>query len=109
MEKDRVDVTGQTAAGFREETDGFSTAEATVSFFVDTAAGKTHQTLNPLFTSGSIFPLLWKPEAGGTVVWHMDQAKLYAWGSGGAGVGDAATVDVTFSNAGTAGISVGTV
>jgi hypothetical protein len=102
-------VTGQTTAGFREETDGFSTAEATVTFYVDEASGKTHQTLNPLFTSGSIFPLTWKPQgASGTVVWHMDQAKLYSWGSGGAGVGDAATVDATFSNAGTAGISVGT-
>jgi len=108
-EKERVDVTGQTTAGYREETDGFATAEVTVTFFADSAAGKTIETLYPLYTAGSIHPVLWKPERNGTIVWHLDQAKLYNFSPSGGGVGDAASFEATFSNAGTLGLTKGTV
>jgi hypothetical protein len=107
-EKERVDVTGQTTSGYREETDGFATAEITVTFFSDEAAGKTIETLYPLYTAGSIFNVSWKPQAAGTVVWSLPQAKLYNFNPSAAGVGDAASFDATFSNAGTAGLTKGT-
>ncbi len=107
-EKERVDVTGQTTSGYREETDGFATAEITVTFFADEAAGKTVEVLWPLYTAGSIFNVSFKPQASGTVVWSLPQSKLYNFNPASAGVGDAASFDATFSNAGTAGLVKGT-
>lgn len=107
-EKERVDVTGQTTSGYREETDGFATAEITVTFYADEAAGKTIETLYPLYTSGSIFPIAFKPQASGTVVWSLPQSKLYNFNPASASTGDASSFDATFSNAGTAGLVKGT-
>jgi hypothetical protein len=108
-EKERVDVTGMTSSAYREETDGFATAEMTFTFFQDYASGKVDATLYPLYTSGSIHSVTVKPESGGTVVWHLDQAKLYNYNPQSGGVGDASSFEATFSNAGTAGLSRGTV
>lgn len=107
-EKERVDVTGMTASAYREETDGFATAEMTFTFFQDYAAGKVDAVLYPLYTTGSIHDVSVKPESGGTVVWHLPQAKLYNYNPQSGGVGDASSFDATFSNAGTAGLTRGT-
>jgi hypothetical protein len=107
-EKERVDVTGMTSSAYREETDGFATAEITLTIFQDYANGTVHQTLYPLFTSGSIHEVTVKPQASGTIVWKLPQAKLYNYNPTSGGVGDAASFDATFSNAGTAGLTAGT-
>jgi hypothetical protein len=111
-EKERVDVTGMTSSAYREETDGFATAEMTFTLFQDyraPGAGAVDATLYPLYTSGSIHDVSVKPESGGTVVWHLPQAKIYNYNPQSGGVGDASSFDVTFSNAGTAGLTRGTV
>jgi hypothetical protein len=107
-EKERVDVTGQTTAGYREEIDGFATAEITLSLFQDYASGKVHQTLYPLYTAGSVHTITVKPQAGGTIVWHLDTARLYNYNPTSGGVGDASSFDATWSNSGTAGLTAGT-
>ncbi len=107
-EKERVDVTGQTTAGYREETDGFATAEITVTFFADEASGKTIETLYPLYAAGSVHAVTWKPRANGTILWSLPQARLYNFNPSAGGVGDAASFDATFSNGGTAGLTKGT-
>jgi len=108
-EKERVDVTGMTSSAYREETDGFATAEITLTFFQDYAASSVDATLYPLYTGGSIIDVSVKPQAGGTTVWHLTQAKLYNYNPTSGGVGDASSFDATFSNAGSAGLTRGTV
>lgn len=107
--KDAVDVTGLTATSYREFTDGFTDATITCTFFQDYAGGNVDATLYPLYAAGSIFPILVKPEAAGTVVWHLDAARLYNYNPISGGVGDASTFDGEFRNAGTAGLTRGTV
>jgi hypothetical protein len=108
-EKERVDVTGMTASAYREETDGFATAEISMTVFQDFAStAGPHAVLRPLYESGTIFAITVKPESAGTLVIHMDQAKLYNYSPTAGGVGDASSFDASFSNAGTAGITYGT-
>jgi hypothetical protein len=111
---DEVDVTGMTAASYREFADGFKDATVTCTFLQDYAAGEVNDTLWPLYNAGSVFALTIRPQAagggqpGGTVVWSLLQARLYNYSPVGGGVGDASTFDATFRNAGTAGLTVGT-
>jgi hypothetical protein len=48
-----------------------------------------------------------KPDTAGTVV-YTQVSKLYAWPPVSGGVGDVNSIDVTFRNAGTAGLTRGT-
>lgn len=109
LEKERVDVTGMTSSAYREEATGFSTAEMTFEFLQNYAAGKVDATLWPMFSNDSLGTVTVKPEAGGTVVWHLDAAKLYNYSPQSGGLGDASAFTATFSNAGSAGVTRGTV
>lgn len=106
---DEVDVTGMTPSSYREFTDGFKDANFTCTFFQNYAGTTVDPTLYPLYSAGSIFPVTVKAQAGGTVVHHLDQARLYTYTPVGGGVGDASSFDATFRNAGTAGYTRGTV
>lgn len=108
-ESERVDVTGMTTSAYREETDGFKTAEISMTLFQDFAGtAGPHAVMRPLYEAGSIHTVAVKPEASGTAVINLTQAKLYNYNPTGGGVGDASSFDATWSNAGTAGITYGT-
>ena len=105
---DEVEVTGFSPSDYREFIPGLKDGNVTVSFFNDHAAGSVADTLQPLYTSGGTFPLRIKPDIQGTVAYTMT-ARLYSNPLLAGGVGDANTIDVTFRNAGTAGITRGSV
>ena len=106
--KDEVDVTGMSNSGWREFTDGFADAQATVTFWQDYAGGQVDATLYPLYTAGSVFPFTVQPEAAGTVLWRLDQARIFNYNPVSGGAGDASSFDATFRNSGTAGLTRGT-
>ena len=108
-ESERVDVTGMTTSAYREEVDGFKTAEVSMTLFQDFAGtAGPHAVIRPLYEAGSIHTLSIKPQASGTIWINMAQARLYNYNPTGGGVGDASSFDSTWSNAGTAGIAYGT-
>jgi hypothetical protein len=109
---DEVDVTGFTAASYREFTDGFKDATITVAFLQDFAAGEVDATLwnlGPGNTAGTTFPVTVKATSAATSatnpLFSMPAAKMYGYSPIAGGVGDAASTDVTFRNAGTAGLT----
>jgi len=60
-EKERVDVSGFSAAGTREYLPGLRDQTVTVQFLMDRAAGSVHQTLFPYYQSGSAFSFYVQP------------------------------------------------
>lgn len=104
---DEVDVTGFSSSGYREFAQGLKDATITATFFQDFAASKVHATLQPLYESGGTFTVVVNPKQSGTSVASM-VAKLFAYNGIGGAVGDAHTVQATFRNAGTAGVTWGT-
>jgi hypothetical protein len=102
-----VDVTafGET---FKEVQLGLGDASMTVDFFADFAASSIDQTLWPLHTSGSVFPIIVKPTsatASATNPAYVMQAVLSDYNPLDGTVGAASTTSIKFSNAGTAGIT----
>lgn len=94
-------------AGFREFGQGLKDATITASFFNDHAAASVADTLQPLYSTGSTFPVKIWPNSSGTVVYTMT-ARLYSNPMLAGAVGEANTIDATMRNAGTAGITRGT-
>lgn len=107
---DEVETTNLAGTGYRSYTVGLKTASVTCTFQVDHATSSVMDTLQPLYdsTSGTIFPVKVWPSATGTIVYTLGSAQLYEKPLWGGAVGDLATVDVTFANGGTAGITRGT-
>lgn len=104
---DEVDFTAFGTAGYREFGQGLKDATITASFFNDHAAASVADTHQPLFSSGSTFPVKVWPNASGTVVYTMT-ARLYSNPTLAGAVGEANVIDVTYRNAGTAGVTRGT-
>jgi hypothetical protein len=103
---DEVELTAF-GAGFREFAQGLKDATITASFFNDHAASSVAATLQPLFASGGTFAVKVWPDAAGTIV-YTQTSRLYQNPMLAGAVGDANTIDATFRNAGTAGITRGT-
>lgn len=106
-EAEEVDFTAFGTSGFREFGQGLKDATITTTFFNDHAASSVADTLQPLYTSGGTFPVKIWPNASGTIVYTMT-ARLYSNPTLAGAVGEANTLDVTFRNAGTAGVTRGT-
>ena len=94
-------------AGFREFGQGLKDATISASFFNDHAASSVADTHQPLYASGGTFPVKVWPDASGTIVYTMT-SRLYSNPTLAGAVGEANTVEVTYRNAGTAGITRGT-
>jgi hypothetical protein len=109
---DEVDVTSFTTASYREFTDGFKDATITATFFQNFDAGKVDATLFPLWNAGSTFAVTVKATSAATSatnpLYSLTAAKMYGYSPLAGGVGDASSMDVTFRNAGTAGLTRGT-
>lgn len=109
---DEVDVTSYSSNEFREFTPGFKDASITATFFQDFASGETDSVLWALYTGGTAFEVTVKSDSATTSatnpVYKLPSARLYNYSPLAGGVGDAASTDVTFKNAGTAGLTRGT-
>jgi hypothetical protein len=105
-EADEVDLTAF-GVGYREAGQGLKTSSITATFFNDHAASSVAATLQPLYESGGTFDVKVWPESSDTIV-YTQRSRLYQKPLMSGAVGDASTVDVTFANAGTAGITRGT-
>ena len=100
---DEVELTSF-GAGFRKFGQGLKDATITASYFNDHAAASVADTHQPLYSSGGTFPVKVWPDAAGTVVYTMT-ARLYSNPTVAGAVGEANTVEVTYRNAGTAGVT----
>jgi len=92
---------------FRDYGQGLKDSTITATFFNDHAASSVADTLQPLYTSGGTFAVKVWPDASGTIV-YTQTSRLFSNPTLAGAVGDANTIDATFRNAGTAGISRGT-
>jgi hypothetical protein len=109
---EEIDLTAFTTAGYREFGQGFKDATVTATFFQDYAASSVHATLQPLYDSGGTFALNVKPTQSATSSTNpritLGTARLFGYTPLAGGVGEASTMDVSFRNAGTAGLTYGT-
>lgn len=92
---------------YRDFGQGLKDSTITASFFNDHAAASVADTLQPLYTSGGTFAVKIWPDSGGTVV-YTQTSRLFSNPTLAGAVGEANTIDATFRNAGTAGVSRGT-
>jgi hypothetical protein len=102
----QVDVTGF-GETYSEFIQGQKTAQITASFWQDYASGGPDATLSPLYYNNGAGTVKVTPDTSGTVVYTM-VSKLEGWSPASGGVGDANSIDVTFSNFGTLGLTRGT-
>lgn len=109
---EEIDFTSFSANGYREFGQGLKDATITVDFFQDYASGSVYQSLAGYYASGGTFTVAVRSDAaaavsatnpGGTMI-----ARLYSFSPLSGGVGEAATTSVAFRNAGTAGLTWGT-
>jgi hypothetical protein len=109
---EEIDLTAFTSAGYREFAAGFKDATITATFFQDYAAASVHSTLQPLYDAGGTFALYVKADAATTTGTNprieMVTARMFGYSPIAGAVGEASTMDVSFRNAGTAGITYGT-
>ena len=104
---DQVDFTTFGPSAYKQYGQGFHDCSIDATFFSDFAPGSIHSILQPLYAGGSAFGVEVRPTSGargtanpaGTMT-----ATLYGYTGIAGKVGDAASMDVTFANAGTAGL-----
>lgn len=105
---DEVETTSIAGTGYREYAVGLKTASITATFQNDHATASVADTLQPIYDSGGTTSVKVWPSVSGTVVYTLNPARIFGKPAWGGGVGDLATTDVTFANAGTAGVTRGT-
>lgn len=106
-EADDVDLTSFGPSAYREYGVGFKSATVTATFFSDFAASSVHQTLQPLYDAGGTFGVRVRPTSGSVSSTNPEaqmSARMFGYNGIAGGVGDAATFDSEFRNAGTAGL-----
>lgn len=94
-------------AGYREFGQGLKTASIDASFFNDFATGSVIATVEPMYQNDAAGTIKVWPTSSGTIVYTL-VGKPYQKPSLAGAIGDASTIDITFANAGTAGITRGT-
>ena len=111
--KTQVDVSGFNPAGTMEFLPGLSDDTITVQFRSDFAAASVHQTLQPLYASGSPFPIYVQPTStGGTTATNPlfgGSATLYEYNGLSGALSAAADMTVTFKPASGSRFAWGTV
>lgn len=108
---DEVDLTGFQSI-YREFGQGPGDATITVSFFNDYEAGSVDSVLWPHSQDGSTFTVAVKPDDGATSDTNPEYsmvARLFSYSPIAGAYGEANTTEVSFRNAGTAGLTRGTV
>ncbi len=102
-----VDVTGF-GEPYSEFAQGMKTAQITASLFQDYVSGGPDNILAPLYFNNTAGTVKVNADSSGTVIYTM-VTKLQGYSPISGGVGDADSIDVTFTNFGTAGLTRGTV
>lgn len=108
---EEIDFTGFSASGYREIGAGLKDVSITGAAFQDFDASEVDATLWPLYQSGGTFSVKVKAENVATSPTNPEYsitARLLQYSPIAGGVGEASTTDVTFRNAGTAGLVRGT-
>ena len=108
---EEIDFTAFSANGYREFGQGLKDATVTVTFFADFAAASVHAILQPLYSSGGTFGVEVRPTSSPVSATNPKAtmtSRLYSYSGIAGGVGEAATFDASFRNAGTAGLVWGT-
>jgi hypothetical protein len=109
---EEVDLTSFGDSGYREFGQGFKDATITATFFQDYASASVHQTLQPLYDSGGTFAVNVKASNDTTSATNprvtLGTARMFGYSPLAGAVGEASTMDVSFRNAGTAGVTYGT-
>lgn len=98
-------------AGYREFGAGLKDATITCTAFQDFASASVDATLAPLYASGSTFTVTVKASSAATSATnpiYTMVSRLFTFSPIAGAVGDASTTDITFRNAGTAGLTRGT-
>lgn len=109
---DEVDFTSFSPNSYKEIGQGFKDATVTATFFADFAAGSVHSVLQPLYSSGGTFSVEIRPTSSAVSATNPKAtmtSRLFSYSGIAGAVGDAATFDASFRNAGTAGLVWGTV
>lgn len=106
-EADEVEVTGF-KENYREFLPGLKDATITATFLQDYAASSVDAVIGAMYYANAAGTVKVKPDTNGTVVYTLAPARVYSFGPVDGGVGDANSIDVTFRNAGTAGLTRGT-
>lgn len=104
--RDEVEVTGFDQE-IREYQSGLRDVTISATFLQDYASGSVDATLYPMYANDTAGTVKVTPDTSGTVVYTMI-SKLYSFGPVSGGVGEANTIDATFRNNGTAGLTRGT-
>lgn len=108
---EEVDFSAFGPSAYREFGAGLKDATITCTAFQDFAAASVDATLAPLYSAGSTFTVTVKATSAATSstnpVYSM-VSRLFTFSPIAGAVGDASTTDVTFRNAGTAGLVRGT-
>lgn len=102
-----VDVTSFSTAGYSQMIPGLKDATITASFFNDHTASSVADTLQAMYSATTAGTVKVWPDAAGTVVYTM-VSRLYTNPILAGAVGEANTIEATFRNAGSAGITRGT-
>lgn len=108
--KPAVDVTSMGAQA-KEILAGIADATIAVKFFQDFAAGSVDATLEPLYSSNSLFPVLVTPTSAAVSASNPSYSGTFVlleYVPLAGAVGAASEMDVTFQNASQAGIIRGT-
>lgn len=103
---DDVDVTGFSET-YREFLPGLKDAEIGATFEQAYGSSEVDAILAAMYSASVAGTVKVTPDTSGTVVYTM-VSRLYQYGPVNGGVGDANTIDVTWKNAGTAGLTRGT-
>jgi hypothetical protein len=104
--REEVDVTGFNE-DFREFTGGLRDASISMTVLQDYASSSVDATISPLYYNDTAGTIKVNPDTSGTVIYTLI-GKPYSWSPVSGGVGDANSVDVTWRNAGTVGLTRGT-
>jgi predicted secreted protein len=110
LSKEKVDVTAMGASA-KQYLPGLGDDSISVTFFQSFGASEVNATLQPLYASGSQFPIQVIPN--GTAISSTNPAfsgtmSMYDYTPISGQVGDASTMDVEFTNAVAAGIVMAT-
>lgn len=103
---EEVDVTGM-SEDFREYIRGIRDMSVTLTVLQDYASSGPDEVISTLYYNDTAGTVKVNPNTGGTVV-YTAISKPYGWSPVSGAVSAANTVDVTFRNASTAGLTRGT-
>lgn len=111
-EADKVEFTGFSSAGYKEFGQGLHDATISLTVFNDFYGTATpYGQLQPMYQSGSAYPITILPNGStvGTANPRISMiGRIYAFSPLQGGIGDASSFDVSFANAGTAGLQYAT-